>query len=70
LGPNTVEVSINIDADTVLWFFKSERFGLSTCALQSEVRALRRLMSVHVSETFESTAILADNFCTGVQDAR
>jgi len=25
-------------------------------------------MSVHVSETFGSTAILADNFCTGVQD--
>ena len=26
------------------------------------------LMSVQVPETFESTAILADNFCTGVQD--
>jgi len=26
-------------------------------------------MSVHVLETLGSTAILADNFCTGVQDA-
>jgi len=26
-------------------------------------------MSAYVSETFESTAILADNFRTGVQDA-
>jgi len=25
-------------------------------------------MSVHVSETFESTAILTDNFCTRVLD--
>ena len=25
-------------------------------------------MSVQVPETFESTAILAENFCTGVQD--
>jgi len=25
-------------------------------------------MSVDVSETFGSTAILADNFCTGLQD--
>jgi len=26
-------------------------------------------MSARVPETFGSTAILADNFCTGVQDA-
>jgi len=28
------------------------------------------LMSAQMPETFESTAILVNNFCTGVQDAR
>jgi len=33
------------------------------------LRQKATLRSVRVSETFESTAILADNFCIGVHDA-